>query len=140
MIYGSSDIEHNKQNFLSFWTIFCSFTRKINILKKWKKTPGDIIILHTCTINYNHMMYGFWGMEHDRQNFFSFWTIFYPFTPLKLQNIKISKKWEKKHGDIIVLQKCIKNHDHIPYCFWDMAHDRCNFYFHFRLFFVLLPP
>ena len=28
-----------------------------NVLKK-KKAPGDIIILHKCTKNENHMMYG----------------------------------------------------------------------------------
>ena len=27
--------------------------------EKLKKAPGDIIILHKCTINDNHMMYGF---------------------------------------------------------------------------------
>ena len=46
--------------FLSFWAIFWSFshltTHKIKILKL-KKTPGDII-LHICTINDNHMIYG----------------------------------------------------------------------------------
>ena len=26
--------------------------------EKMKKIPGDIIILHMCTINDNHMMYG----------------------------------------------------------------------------------
>ena len=26
--------------------------------EKMKKRPGDIIILHMCTINDNHMMYG----------------------------------------------------------------------------------
>ena len=26
MMYGSWDIERNRQNFLSFWTIFCQFT------------------------------------------------------------------------------------------------------------------
>ena len=26
--------------------------------EKMKKTPGDIIILHMCTVNDNHMMYG----------------------------------------------------------------------------------
>ena len=29
-----------------------------NFKKMKKKTPGDIIILHMCTINDNHMMYG----------------------------------------------------------------------------------
>ena len=63
-MYDSSDIEHNWQNFFSFWTIFCPFisnpitTQRIKILKRKKKTPGDIIILHKCTINDNHMIYG----------------------------------------------------------------------------------
>ena len=29
--------------------------------------PGDIIILHTCTKDYDQMMYGSWGMVRDRQ-------------------------------------------------------------------------
>ena len=64
MMYGSWDIEHNRQKFLSFWAIFCPLTplplttQKIKIKKKWKKTPRDIIILHMHTINDNHMMYG----------------------------------------------------------------------------------
>ena len=40
-MYSSWDIECDRHNFLSFWTIFCPFTplttRKIKILKKWKK-------------------------------------------------------------------------------------------------------
>ena len=58
------------------------------------KTPGDIIIFHKCTINNNHMMYGSWVMERNRQNVLSFWTIFCPFTPLTSQKIKILKKWK----------------------------------------------
>ena len=57
--------------------------------KKLKKVLGDIIILHTCTINNNPMMYGSWNMEGKGQNFLSFWTIFCPFTPLTTQKIKI---------------------------------------------------
>ena len=41
MMYGSWDMEHDGQYFLSFWTVFCPFTplttRKIKLLKKWKK-------------------------------------------------------------------------------------------------------
>ena len=41
MIYGFSDMECNRQIFLSFWTVFCPFTpltiQKIKILKNWKK-------------------------------------------------------------------------------------------------------
>ena len=66
-------------------------------LKFWKteKMYGDIIILHMCTINGNHMMYSSSDMMHDRQNVLSFWTIFCPFTPLWTQKIKILEKWNK---------------------------------------------
>ena len=47
--------------------------------EKLKKRPGGIIILHTCTINDNHMMYSSWDMKYDRQNFLSLWTVFLPF-------------------------------------------------------------
>ena len=53
-------MEHNRQN-LSFLTIFCPFTplttQKIKIFKKQKQKSEDIIILHKCTINDNHMIY-----------------------------------------------------------------------------------
>ena len=77
--------------FLKFWTVFCPFTYTHTPLhscptpnntekKLWKneKTPWDIIILHMCTINDNHMMYGSWDMKCNRQKFLSFWTIFCP--------------------------------------------------------------
>ena len=38
--------------------------------------PKDFITLHMCTINDNHMMYGFWDKKHDRHNILSFWAIF----------------------------------------------------------------
>ena len=128
IMYSSWDTEWDRQNFLSLWAIFCSFTTptptslmipKIKTLKKkkikkclkilsfytymkckvqqteiffilshffpssplttWKikiltlkNLPGDIIILHNCTTNDNHMMYGSWDTECNRQNFLSF--------------------------------------------------------------------
>ena len=58
MMYGSLDIESNRQNFLSFWTIFClTLTTQKTKFKKMKKIPRNIIILQMCTINDNHMMY-----------------------------------------------------------------------------------
>ena len=118
--------------------IFCDFgplfallppkNQKIKILKKWKKSPGDIIILHKCTKNHDHMLYCSWNMLSDGCNcYFSFWAIFCPFTPVTAQKMKISKnKMKKTSGDIIILQVCTKNHDHMLYCSWDMAHDRYN--------------
>ena len=49
---------------------FLLFYWKIKILKK---KPGDIISLHLCTINDNHMMYGSLDIRCNRQNFL--WTI-----------------------------------------------------------------
>ena len=105
MMYGSWDLRHDKQSFLPFWVIFCCLTFlttwKIKILKKWKKTKQnnkkpqktpENIILHLHTTNDDHMMYGYWDLEHDKQNFLSFWTIFCPFTPLTTKKIKILKK------------------------------------------------
>ena len=63
--------------------------------KKMKETSGDIIILHKCTINDNHMMYVSWVMKSDRQKK-DFWPFFWPFTPLTSQKIKILKKIKKR--------------------------------------------
>ena len=46
---------------------------------KMKKTPGDIIILHMCTKNYDYMMYGSWDMVRDR------WTDW--------QTEKVTQRW-----------------------------------------------
>ena len=72
--------------------------------------------------------YGVW------QNFLSYCTIFCPFTPLKTRKIKILP------GDTIIFNKCIKNHDHMLYCSWDMACDRCNCYFSFWAIFCPFTP
>ena len=74
--------------------IFCHFWLFFALLPPWRprkskfgeneKTPGDIIILHICTINDSHMMYGFWDIECDRQNFC-------PFTPLTTLKSKFWK-------------------------------------------------
>ena len=56
------------------------------------------------------MLYCSWDMVSDRCNYFSFRTIFCPFTPLTAQKIKILKKWKK----------------HLK-----MSCDGCNCYFSF---------
>ena len=53
-----------------------------------------------------------YDMAHDACNCcFSFWTIFFPFTPLTAQKNKISKKWKKTPGDAIILHMCTTNYD-----------------------------
>ena len=59
--------------------------------KKTKKAHGDIIILHKCTKNHDHMLYCSWDMAWDVYNYFSFC----PFTLLRTQKVKIKKKNER---------------------------------------------
>ena len=72
MTYGSCNIRCDRQKFLSFSAIFCSFspltTRKIKILKLNKNTWSYYHFAH-LHLNNNHMMYGSWDMERNRQNF-----------------------------------------------------------------------
>ena len=76
-------------------------SRKTQKSEFWKheKITIDITILHKCTKNHNHMRYGSWDTEWDRQKKL-FWDIFCPFTPLTTQKIKILKKW-KKHPEMV---------------------------------------
>ena len=110
-----------RHNFLSFRPFFCSFAPllapKIKIWKKLKKkTPGNIILLHMCTINQDictpDMMYGSWYMKFNvplikiictpdmmngswdmkfHRTILSSWQIFCSFIPLTTQKMIISK-------------------------------------------------
>ena len=51
----------------SFLPFYPSNNPKNQNFEKMKKTPGDIIILHVCTRNYDQMMYGSRGMVQDRR-------------------------------------------------------------------------
>ena len=106
-MYGSWIMEHECQNVFVILGHFLHFYPPNNLENQYlekieKKNPGDIINLHMCTINGNHMMYGSWDMEHNCQNFLSFWTIFCTFNPFnnpKNQNFEKMKKnaWRYHH-------------------------------------------
>ena len=131
MTDGSWDKKCDRQNFLSFWTVFLLFlppnNPKNHNFEKRRKTPGDITILHMCTINDTHVMYGSWDIESNGQTFLSFLTIFHPFNAppppsyLKNQNFE---KTEKTPGDIIMLHMCTMNDNHMMHGSWDMEHDK----------------
>ena len=131
--------------FCHFGLFFCPFTplttQKIRILKNWKKTSGDIIILYKCTKNHDHMLYCSLDMACNRFNcYFSFWAIFCPFTPLTAQKIKILKKWKKCleiSSFYISVPKIMIICNTVPeiWCMTDVI-----VIFHFGLFFALLPP
>ena len=63
--------------------------------EKMKKIPGDIIILHMCTINQNHMMYGSWDIEHNRYNFSHFKWLFALLHPNNPENQSFEKMKKK---------------------------------------------
>ena len=93
--YGVQQIFVMLDHFLS---VYPTIAPKIKIWKKCKKTPGDII-LHMCTINEDHMMYGSWDMKLDSLFVCLFvfergrgeGGIFWPMTLLTTQKIKIFK-------------------------------------------------
>ena len=116
MVYGSWDMEQNRQKFFVILDHFLPFyppnKQKIRILKNWK-TPEDIIILHMCTINDNHMIYGFSDMESNWQIFLSFWTIFCPFTPYNNPENQNFEKMKKTSGDTMYLHVSTIKGNHI---------------------------
>ena len=68
---------------------------------KMKKSHGDII-LQKCTKNHDYKLYRSSDMAHDRCNcYFSFWTIFCPFTPYQPEKLKFQKNenssWRRHH-------------------------------------------
>ena len=71
-----------------------------------KKMPGDIVILHMCTINDNHIMYGSWDMEPDGLDFSHFGPFFALLPPWQP---KKSKFWtnDKNHQDILPFYTCV---------------------------------
>ena len=103
-----------------------------------EKSVGDFIILLMCTKNRNHIRYGSWYREWDRQNFLSFRAIFCPFTLDNPENHNF-EKLKKASGDVIILHMYTKNHNHnydvccLRYGVWQII---C----HFGPFFTLLSP
>ena len=67
---------------------------KSKFLKSKKKTSGDIIISHMCTINGNHMIYGSKDIKCER-HFFLILRHFLAFNSVTTRKIKIFKKWKK---------------------------------------------
>ena len=144
MMCGSWDMEWDRQNFFVILSLFLLFystnNPKNKNFKEMKKMPGDIIILHRCTINDNHKMYGSWDMKRDRQNFLSFWAIFCPFTPLTTWKIKILKKRKNNCRYHHFTQMHQKSWSYATYCSWDVERDGYSLRFSFWTIFCLLTP
>ena len=77
---------------------------------------------------------------HDRCNYFSFWAIFCPFTPLTAQKTKIKKKMKKKHLEISSFYTSVQKIFIICYPVPEIWRVTDVIIFHFGLFFALFPP
>ena len=112
---------------------------KNQTFEKMKKIAGDIIILHMCTKNHNHMRYSSWDKEWDRIicHFGPFFALLHslPNNP-ENQNFQ---KMKKASGDVIILNLCNKKHNHMMYAYSDMECDDIIFCY-FRLFFCSFTP
>ena len=114
MMYGSWDTQCNRQIFFVILDHFLPFYPH-NIpehqnFEKIKKPPGDIIILHSCNINdnhiilrrcninNNHIMYGSWDTKRDK--IFCHFGIYLPLALLPPKNLKktpgthVYHKWQ----------------------------------------------
>ena len=123
-------------NFLPFYPLNSPENQNF---EKMKKTHGGIIISNMSIINENHMMFDSGDMEHDRQNSFSFWTIFCPFTPPR--EPKFWKKMKKITPDVLLFynwHKCTINDNHMIYDPWHEVYQT-EFICHLVQFFLLLP-
>ena len=88
--------------------------------------PGDIIILHKCTKNHDRRLYCSWDIVQGRENYFSFWAIFCPFT---------SQKW-KKHLEVSSLYTVY--HKWQSYDIWFLRYEvqQTEFFCHLGPFFL----
>ena len=136
-IWGTTDIIfYNFRSFVIFYTFNPLLTTKSKIWKKCKKTAGDIIILHMCTINQDHIMYGSWDKKHKDRVFCHFGTFFYPLTLLTTQKIKILKK---KSLGILSVYTCVPQMMIIQCIIPEISSVTDRIICHFGLFFALLP-
>ena len=92
--------------------------------EKKKKIAGDIIILHMCTKNHNHMMYSSWDMQWEH----------FPQQPRKLKFWKNEKSiWRCHHFKLVQQKPQLNDVFLLKYGVWQ------TFFSHFRPFFALLP-
>ena len=139
LMYGSWDVDCDRQNFLSFWTVFCPFTplwtQKNKLWKKWKKYLKILSF-------YKHkwQSYDAWFLRYGMQQteYFIILDCFSPFYPLTTQKIKILKKW-KKRLEILSFYTFNINDNHMMYGSWDIECDRHNFLSFWTIFCPFTP-
>ena len=131
-------------------TVFCHFGSFFVLLSSWqpeaskfwkhlkKKTNAwrQIIILHLCTTNDNHMMYGSWDINWIFGHFVLFFALL-PSNKMKNQNFE---KLKKTPGDIIILHMSTINENYMMCGSWDMECDRQIFFSFWTIFWLFYTP
>ena len=82
-------------HFRPFFALLPHSCLKYQNFEKIKKTPRDIIILHMCTINYNHMMYGSWDILSATDRIFCNFGQFFAHLPPKNPKSQHFEKMKK---------------------------------------------
>ena len=140
MSYSSWDIECDRLklgtmgHFLPFYTPSLK-TWKIWVLKIWKKLLG--ILFYTCVPKTTII----WGMVPEiwGETFFCHSGSFFPFYTTNNPQNPNFEKMTKASGDVIILHKCTKYHNHMMYFSWDIECDRHNFLSSWAIFCPLIP-
>ena len=114
-------------------------TQRIKILRKWKKA------LETSSftqVSHKWQSYDIWFLRYQLQqtDFFVILGHFLPFYPPNSPKNGNIKKMNKIPGDIIILHKSTKIHNHRLCCSWDMIRDICNCRFSFGAIFCPFTP
>ena len=129
ILYCSWDMVRDGCNCFSFWAAFCFYPSNSpkNLKKNEKKKWLEISSLYTSAPKLIIICYTvpeIWCMMDVIVIFrFGLFLPFYLCNSLKNENFQ---KNEKNLGDIIILQKCTKNHGYMLHCSWDIVCDRCN--------------
>ena len=134
MMYGSWIWSATDRFFLSSWAIFCPFTPLTAQIIKISKMKKSLEISSFYTSVPKIMVIGYTFPEIWRvMDVIVIFNTFPFYSPITAQQMKTNP------GDIVILYKCTKNHDHMLYCSWDMA-VKDVIIFHFRRFFCPFTP
>ena len=116
-LYSSWYMKCSRQNFLSFWVLFCPFTPlTTQINQNFEKMKKSLEIWSFYT-NVPKIMIICYTVPEIRSMtdvivIFHF-GLFFAFVPLTSQKIKIYTKWKKTLKDIIILLTWTKNYDRV---------------------------
>ena len=102
-------------------------------LKFWKTEQKALRYYHFTHVYHKWQSYDVWFLRYEvwRTEFFVILDHFLPFYPYNNPKTLNFEKLKKVPGDIIILQKCSKKHNHMLYGSSDMVQNRSKCYFSF---------